>query len=215
MKHIVLYSFLLLVGCSSKPDLIKPGESATTAISEQRIATSEFKREGIKIYYTLFGNIDAIETTGYAPVWGNSQNSVREAYRVAELEAKKSLNDWINKESISSKTSVKMISKNIENAEDTKTNRFANNLTATDEDSDVSDNDNSTNTNDNVAVRNDAIRIATILNNTIITQNRGILGGLFLVKAEPADDGKGVKVVYRWEKDHTEHRLEVRNLMSM
>ena len=62
-------------------------------------------------------NVEAIEATGYAPVWGNSMNAARESYRVAELEAKKSLNDFINKETITSTTSVRMISKNLEQAE--------------------------------------------------------------------------------------------------
>jgi hypothetical protein len=38
---------------------------------------------------------------------------VREAYRVAELEAKKSLNDFINQEVIATETSVMMVSRNI------------------------------------------------------------------------------------------------------
>ena len=96
------------------------------AISEQRLS-NDFKRLGVRITYTLGGEVDSIETTGYAPVWGNSQNAAREAFRVAELEAKKSLNDFINRESIASTTSVAMISKNLEQAKDNKTNKFATN----------------------------------------------------------------------------------------
>jgi hypothetical protein len=39
------------------------------------------------------GAVESIEVIGYAPVWGNSKNAIRESFRVAELEAKKSLND--------------------------------------------------------------------------------------------------------------------------
>ena len=100
MVTAISLALLQMTGCSStKIDSgINPGSSATTAISEQRVATSEFKRQGIKIYYTLTGGLEAIEATGYAPVWGNSENALRESFRVAELEAKKSLNDFINKE---------------------------------------------------------------------------------------------------------------------
>jgi hypothetical protein len=120
-----------LAGCSSTKTanvgsgaLIAPG--AQQAISEQRLE-NDFKRQGVKVIYSLGGNLEAIEVTGYAPVWGSSQNAAREAYRVAELEAKKSLNDFINKETVRTTTSVSMISKNLEKARDNKTNKFATN----------------------------------------------------------------------------------------
>ena len=83
---------LQLIGCSStganlsRGDSIQPGAGSNVAIADQRLASSEFKSQGIKVYYTLFGNVEAIEATGYAAVWGNSMNAARESYRVAELE---------------------------------------------------------------------------------------------------------------------------------
>lgn len=205
---------LTLVGCGTtnlaKGDLIQPGEGASTAIADQRLASSEFKSQGIKVYYSLFGNVEAIEATGYAAVWGNSTNAARESYRVAELEAKKSLSDFINKESITSTTSVKMISNNLEHAQDNNTNKFATNkggnLDATDTDA--------TNTRENAAIRNNALKIASQLNTTIVTQNRGILGGLYLKDASVIDGGRAVKVVMRWDKKHNDSRKQIRNLMA-
>jgi hypothetical protein len=126
-------SILGVAGCSStganlsSGAQITPGEGTGTAIADQRLASSEFKRQGVRIIYSLMGNVEAIEVTGYAAVWGNSMNAARESYRVAELEAKKSLSDFINKETISSTTSVRMISNNLEQARDQNTNRFASN----------------------------------------------------------------------------------------
>ena len=92
---------LVLGGCSSTKvsdgSLVPSGPQQ--ALSEQRLS-NDFRRQGVKVIYTLSGNVEAIEVTGYSPVWGNSQNAAREAFRVAELEAKKSLNDFINKETI-------------------------------------------------------------------------------------------------------------------
>jgi hypothetical protein len=213
---------LQLIGCSSTQTTgINPGPSATTGISDQRLATSDFKRQGVKIIYSLGGEVEAIEVTGYAAVWGSSQNASREAFRVAELEAKKSLNDFINKESIRSSTSVKMISQNLEHAKDNKTNSFSSNksgagdeLVAVDAEPSAVANKES-NQAENTAVRNDALRIASRVNTTITTQNRGIIGGLYLVEGSVINDGKNVQVVMRWDKKHNASRLQVRNMMAM
>jgi hypothetical protein len=66
---------------------------------------------------------------------------------------------------------------------------------------------------DNTAVRNDALRIASRVNNVITTQNAGILSGLYLVKGEVINSGKNVKVVYRWDKKSNAVRPVVRGLM--
>lgn len=211
-----------LIGCSStnSPTAgINPGSSAVTAISEQRVAVNEYKRQGVRVYYTLTGGLEAIESTGYAPVWGNSENALRESYRVAELEAKKSLNDFINRETITSAVSVKMISQNLEQANDKKANNFNSNrvgkadeLTATDEGADQ-DKNTQTTRDDNTAIRNDALKISSTVNTTITNTNRGILGGLYLLDGQAINDGRTVRVVMRWDRKHEDIRLQVRGLM--
>ena len=217
-------AMLGMVGCSSTQNAgINPGNNATSGISDQRLATSDFKRQGVRITYTLGGEIESIEATGYAPVWGNSQNAAREAFRVAELEAKKSLNDFINKETITSSTSVRMISENLEHAQDQKTNNFSSNrasagdqLVAVDiEQPTAQDGGNKDNTQEeNTAVRKDALKIASKVSTTITSQNRGILGGLYLVEGAVINDGKNVQATYRWDKKHAVSRLQIRGLMA-
>ena len=185
------------------------------AISEQRLV-NDFKRQGVRVIYSTFGNLEAIETTGYAPVWGNSQNAAREAFRVAELEAKKALNDFINREQIRSTTSVQMISRNLEKATDNKVNNIATNRArdevaaiASDEEAVPGD----VNTEKNTAKRNDALNIATRVNTNISIQSQGILGGLRLVEGDVINDGKNVRVVYRWDQKNEEVRKQIRNFM--
>lgn len=208
---------LQLIGCSStgtnlaSGNQIQPNENAGIAIADQRLASSEFKTQGIKIYYTLFGSIEAIEATGYAPVWGGSMNAARESYRVAELEAIKSLNDFINRQSISSSTSVRMISENLEQAKDQNTNKFASNKSPS---LDAVDTAPSAGNQENSAVRNNALNIASKLSTTISTQNRGILGGLYQQDARVIDNGKAVKVVMRWDRKSSDSSVQLRRLMS-
>jgi predicted small lipoprotein YifL len=223
LSATALAVLVTLTGCSSNPlsqgNTMAPGANATSPISEQT-ATSDFARQGISIKYSLWsGAVESIEVVGYAPVWGNSQNAQRESFRVAELEAKKSLNDFINRENITSRTSVRMISSNLEQANDNKKNNFTTNVVKSTDDTDVAADLNPQRSNgssskeDNTAVRNDALRIASAVNNTITTQNAGILSGLYLVKGEVINNGKNVKAVYRWDKKSNSVRPVVRGLM--
>jgi len=222
---LAVVATLGMTACSSTKTAVDVGDKGSAipagsqqAISEQRLA-SEFKRQGVKVVYSMSGELEAIETIGYAPVWGNSQNAAREAFRVAELEAKKSLNDFINRETIQSSTSVQMISKNLEKARDNKTNNFATNKNrdtvasvASDEEAKA---DGEVNREENTAIRQDALEIATRVNTTITTKNRGILGGLYLVEGDVINDGKTVRVVYRWDLKHQPVRMQIRNMMAM
>jgi hypothetical protein len=217
----VTSALLGLSGCSNMGSG-SSASSATTPIADQRLATSDFTRQGVRITYTLSGEIDSIETTGYAAVWGSSQNAAREAFRVAELEAKKKLNDFINKETITSSVSVNMISRNLESAKDQRTNSFASNKSGTSEDQLVAlddpapsnDASKETKQEQNTAVRNDALQIASRVSTTITTQNRGILAGLYLVEGRVINDGKNVQVTYRWDRKSNAGRQQLRNLMS-
>ena len=223
-----LATLLALGGCASHNPLapttqgggVLPGAGGTTAISEQ-VAVNDFTRNGVKITYGLTsGELKSIEATGYAPVWGGSQNAVREAFRVAELEAKKSLNDFINRENITSTTSVKMISKNLEQANDNKKNNFVNNIVkASDEFAEMgaelksTANNTASTKDDNTAVRNDALKIASTVNNTINIKSQGILGGLYLVEGEVIKGGKNVMATYRWDARSSATRPAIRASM--
>jgi hypothetical protein len=231
MKHRILTATALaalmaITGCSNNPlspgNGAQPGASATTAISEQR-AENDFSRYGVKISYGLLsGEVDQIDTVGYAPVWGNSQSAVREAFRVAELEAKKSLNDFINRENVASTSSVKMITHNLEQARDNKKNNFVSNIVkATDTMQEVENATSAASTNggksseDNTAIRNDAVKIASIVNTTITVKNAGIIAGLYLVKGEVINNGKNVQVLYRWDAKSNKSRPLIRAQMMM
>jgi hypothetical protein len=226
MKKSLLAMAVLTVfmgGCSTATKMLSdPGirSGEQTAISEQRV-TQDFKRRGVKVEYSMFfRDIKAIEVTGYAPVWGNSPSATESAYKVAELDAKKKLIDFIWKETVASDTSVNMISKSLERGRDQKTNRIASNYD--NQNVSISDIDvegkptqaAGSPQNVNVATRNDAVEIATTMNNFIRTNNKGILSGLRLVDNAVLDGGKVVSVVYRWDARHTGDIQDVRRMMS-
>ena len=214
-----------LAGCSllDRSTQVQPGTTINPgpqqAISEQRLS-SDFKREGVRITYTMTGALESIEATGYAPVWGNSENARREAFRVAELEAKKAINDFINQETITSNKSLEIIGRNLERARDNKTNNFTSNrlpniISSSDEDldSDAKARDGDNSKIENMAVREDSLRIATNTRSEIRIQNRGILSGLVLKEGDVINNGRTVRAVYRWDKKSSDQRGVIRSLM--
>jgi hypothetical protein len=226
MKHTALYLALVmamgLTACSSTKvsdvgsgTAVPPGTQQ--AISEQR-AASDFKREGVRLIYSFTGNLEAVEAVGYAPVWGNSQNAVQQAYEVAYVMAKDRMSSFLHPETITSKRVVDTISKNLEKARDNKTNKFATNKN-NDFAFETSDTEavraGEVNREENTAVRNDALNIASNIRTTVSVQRSGILGGVVFKDGRVINDGKNVQVLVRWDrKDNSQRRVVLKEMMQ-
>jgi hypothetical protein len=109
-----------------------------------------------------------------------------------------------------------MISRNLEKARDNKTNNIATNrnrdeVSAVTDDTEVAAGD--VNTERNTAIRNDALNIASRVNTEISVKAQGILSGLRLVEGEVINDGRNVRVVYRWDLKNQEVRQQIRRMM--
>ena len=217
MKKTALYLALVtalgLTACSSTKvsDLgsgtaVPPGTQQ--AISEQR-AASDFKREGVRVIYSFTGNLEAVEAVGYAPVWGNSQNAVQQAYEVATANAKVGMSKFLHPETITSKRVVDTITRNLEKARDNKTNKFATNKN-NDFSFETSDTEaareGEINREENTAVRNDALNIASNIRTTISIQHSGIIRSVVVKEGRVINDGKNVQVIVRWDRKDNAHR---------
>jgi hypothetical protein len=226
MKHTALYLALVmamgLTACSSTKvsdvgsgTAVPPGTQQ--AISEQR-AASDFKREGVRMIYSLTGNLEAVEAVGYAPVWGNSQNAVQQAYEMAYVMAKDRMSSFLHPETITSKRVVDTISKNLEKARDNKTNKFATNKPsdfAVETSDTEAAREGEINREENTAVRNDALNIASNIRTTVSVQRSGILGGVVFKDGRVINDGKNVQVLVRWDrKDNSQRRVVLKEMMQ-
>lgn len=224
-KTAIALSILTLLGlaaCSSTKvaDVgsgaqVPPGTQQ--AISEQR-ASSDFKREGVRVIYSFTGELEAVEAIGYAPVWGNSENAVQQAYEVAYVMGKDRMSSFLHPENITSKRMVDTIAKNLEKARDNKTNKFATNKN---QDFSVETTDSETakegevNREENTAVRDDAINIAGKIRTTVTIQRSGILGGVVLKEGKVINDGRNVQVVVRWDrKNNAQRKTILREMMQ-
>jgi hypothetical protein len=80
-KIILLLTFSLLIGCSSyDKNVFQNPES----INEKTLS-SDFKDEGIKITYSITGNLKAIEVYGQADAWRDNVKILAEADAMAKL----------------------------------------------------------------------------------------------------------------------------------
>lgn len=110
----------LLGGCSSLSpfgsDRMEQPESNKTAIKDTKVGL--VNEEGIKVYYTLFGELDRVEAYGIAPAWKGNVDVV------AELDAKERLTKFLYDEVVNSDKSVTIVTKAIDKAKDNSVNRM-------------------------------------------------------------------------------------------
>ena len=209
LKLLAVSVALLLAGCSSTRKNASVESAPITAINAQKL-TSSFKRQGIKIEWScafgtgMFGitdalcvkaEIQAIEVTGYANSFGNSEALRERAFIAAEMDAKARLIRFMN-EGVSSNNFANTITKNVEKAQD----RIKNRINA-DEAVEMIDQDASKDTN--FAIRENTNEVVRTLSESIRNNDEGKLRGALLKEAEIVDR-QTVKAVIRW--DHNTER---------
>ena len=209
LKLLAISVALVLAGCSSTSKNASVESAPITAINAQKL-TSSFKRQGIKIEWScawgtgafgltdaicVKGEIQAIEVTGYATSFGNSEALRERAFIAAEMDAKARLIRFMN-EGVGSNNFAQTVTKNVEKAQD----RIKNRIRA-DEEVEMSDQDAMKDTN--FAVRENTNEVVRTLSESIRNNAEGKLRGALLKDAEIVDR-QTVKAVIRW--DHNTER---------
>jgi hypothetical protein len=211
---IALATAILATGCStfSGSNDSQVENSKTTAISEQRLSTN-FRKEGIKIEWTMLGNLKAIEVTGYASANGNTEFQQEAAFDAAELEAKAKLQRFLREGITSSKVMNTMV-KNVEKAHDVTRNKIKN---TTDQEVTMSDTDAANTTTPktdegetNYAIRDNANYTTRTVIKKISEEASGIQSGVFIKETDVMSDKRTVKVVLRWDRDSEKAVKELR-----
>lgn len=204
LKLLALSFALAIAGCSSTSKNASVESAPITAINTQKL-TSSFKRQGVKIEWEcawgtgafgltdamcVKGEINAIEVTGYANSFGNSEALRERAFVAAEMDAKAKLVRFMN-EGVSTSNFSNTVTKNVEKAQD----RIKNRIRA-DENVSMSDEDASKDTN--FAVRENNNEVVRTLSESIRNNAEGKLRGA-MVKESEIVDRQTVKVVIRWD----------------
>ena len=191
-----------LSACSStKPTagLNQPSDSQV-AVKDTTIAT-DFKDEGIKIFYSLTGNLERIEVYGMAPAWKGNQDIL------AEADAMDKLVKFVHGKTVTSDRRVKIMSRTLDRARDNTLNRFKNSdglvsFTAADVETEIPSTTSESSSRDNTSRR-----VADRVENTLVTTvnsitAQGRLTGVRKIGDRVVGDGKIYVAVYQWsEKD--------------
>jgi major membrane immunogen (membrane-anchored lipoprotein) len=189
---------ITVTGCGSfgsKQQALSPSTDSQTAVKDGTIST-EFKDEGIKLFYTFTGNLDRIEVYGLAPAWKGNVDVL------AEADAMDKLVKFVHGQTVSTDRRVKIMAKSLDKARDNTLNRFKSNDDNLNFDSKELENSGSENTSNNTSRR-----IADRVENTLVTTvtnitAKGRLTGVRKVRDSVVQDGKLYVAVYQWsEKD--------------
>jgi hypothetical protein len=203
-KLALIATSIILAGCSGAPTKPEGLDSGPiTAINAQKLSSS-FKRQGIKLEWDckwgsgvfeatcIKGEATAIEVTGYAPSFGNSEVMRETAFIVAQTSALDKLARFI-KQDINSSRVITTLTKNIEKAQDRTKSKINNNDTV-----EMADDDKSKDTNN--AVRENTNETVRTVTDNIRTSAQAILRGVKTVD-EAIVDRQTVSVTIRWDKN--------------
>ena len=199
-KFIAVAIAVVLSGCSSLS--LGPDAEPIQAISSQKLSSS-FKRQGIKIEWgCIWGtgitqftciktDVKAIEVTGYAPSFGNTEVMREQAFKVAHDAALDKLIRFV-KQDITSNRVTETMSRNVEKAIDQRKAKIRSDEEVAASDDDFKDSNLATRSNTNETVR-------TVVD-TVRTNAQGIIRGARAID-ERIVDRQTVAVVVRWDTD--------------
>lgn len=199
---LALAATLGLSACSSTKPVggLNPPSDSQVAVKDTQIST-DFKDQGIKIYYTLTGNLDRIEVYGMAPAWKGNVDII------AEADAMDKLVKFVHGQSVTTERRVRVISRTLDRARDNTLNRFNNTegtltFNAQDVEQDLPGAAGSTeDSGQSNTSRRIADRVENTLLNTVTTITaRGRLTGVRKIRDEVRQDGSQYVAVYQWSQ---------------
>lgn len=211
---LALVAALGLSACSSTKPVggLNPPSDSQVAVKDTQIST-DFKDQGIKIFYTLTGNLDRIEVYGMAPAWKGNVDII------AEADAMDKLVKFVHGQTVSTERRVKIMTKTLDRARDNTLNRFKStdgslSFNAADVENDMPNNSGEESSKDNTS-RRVADRVENTLVNTVNTITaKGRLTGVRKIGDRVVGDGKIYVAVYQWsEKDQATSEF-IRNRMK-
>ena len=222
MKSATLYATcaigLLLVGCSTTNTLpaIDSTKSAPQAINPEQSQnlSTEFRREGVMVFYKSSGQVDRIVAKGYAPVWQQQYE------HVAELEAKEKLVKYLRGESVSSARKTAVIAKSIERARDANSNKTTTSdatiaTVAEDLESDTSSNSKQEqNSTAALQARSTAINNAQRVTNILTVTAIGRLSAVRKINGEIIENGKTYVGTYYWSPTDQDAAKSITRMMD-
>jgi hypothetical protein len=205
-----------ITGCSSinpwadnKVGTVSQPTTNETAVKDRTVST-EFVGSGVKLEYSLLGDLKAIEVVGVAEAWRGQPEIV------AEADAKEKLVKFIYGENVDSQRTTRIIAKSLDRARDNAVNALQSDI---DMKVETTDADLENAPEPSPQDQNTSRRIASVANQVIAesvvnVSTGGRLNGLRKVREDLRDGGKIMAVTYRWTEKDLETARTIRLLMQ-
>ena len=200
ISFVILFCFIALISCGSKN--VRLSDQVGGEIKDLKLAT-DFTDEGVKVIYTLAGNLKSIEVTGQSEAWKKNVESLAEADALAKL------TKYIYGTDISTNRRVQIIGKSMEKFNDKQLEKEI--VSETQNKNFNTSNQSSKKTQSLEDEKNKDLtsykREAEVLNNSIIDtvtkiSSAGKLQGVRKIRDFTKDEGKMYVAVYIWtDKD--------------
>jgi hypothetical protein len=193
----------------SRTVVSQPSEN-TTAVKDQTVGL--VNEEGVKIYYTMLGDLDRIEVYGVAPAWkGNVEI-------VAEADAKERLVKFLYDSQVDTRRNVEIITRTLDKARDNSLNMMEGNEQLFQQETIAEEVDRQMDTAKTNPEDNTSRRIAQRVEQTKITAltkitSGGALRGVRKIGSEIRNDGKTYVAIYQWSEKDQKTAVEIRNKM--
>ena len=206
LTQIAILVPVFLAGCntfSNKEEVQKVEVAPTQALADQRLSTS-FRKDGVKLGWSMKGELKSVEVTGFAAAAGNSQLQEDAACNLAEMDARSKLQQFLN-ETVTSSRVTNTLVKNIEKAYDRTKQKIKGTedeaITMTDAEADqIAKKPKDTDDGEtNYAIRNNANTTVRTLTTKITGEAKGIQRGVAMESCEATNDGRHVRAVIRWD----------------
>lgn len=205
-KITLLSTLLLLIGCSSYDKSVFQN---TESIKDKTLS-SDFKDEGIKITYSITGNLKSIEVYGQADAWKDNVKILAEADAMSKLVKFIYGNDVTVNERIMQ----------IGNAIDSVDERFSRNNSKENKLEDLSNKNNDLQNINKNNQENDHLKKAKVINETSINTvtnliSSGKLIGFRKNNSYLENQGKRYVAVYIWDQDSMQSSKFLKDQMNI
>lgn len=213
-KHILALAVLAamgITGCSTtkqpESNTVKAAADTKIPVKDMTIST-EFRDDGIRISYSMMGELEKITVYGTAPAWKGNHTVI------AELDAMDKLVKFVHGQSVTSDRRQRIVAESIDRAQDATKYRIGQ-VQAEFDSVDLERTAAQAQADEDNVSRRTAQRVEkTVVNTVTKITAAGRLTGVRKVSDRVSSDGRVYVAVYEWTERDQATALRLRNIMK-
>jgi len=199
-----------LVGCSTtkqpESDTVKAAADTKIPVKDMTIST-EFRDDGIRVSYSMMGDLEKITIYGTAPAWKGNHTVI------AELDAMDKLVKFVHGQTTTSDRRIRIVAESIDRAQDATKHRIGQ-IQSEFDSVDLERTAAQTQADEDNVSRRKAERVEkTVVNTVTKITAQGRLTGVRKVGDSVSADGRVYTAIYEWTERDQALSVRLRNIM--